>query len=69
MASNWGTIIMCPFYLSEGDVSIRCEGISSDAVQQWWAHKDAKIAYREAFCETMDYGECPVAQLLEKKYE
>lgn len=69
MASNWGSIVMCPYYLSEGRKSIRCEGIITEATQLWWKDALEKIEFKERYCETMNYKCCPIAALLEDKYK
>lgn len=68
MASNWGTVIVCPFYRSEGDLSICCEGFASECVRQQFSSRCNKRIYRNRFCEGMTYQSCPIAQLTAAKY-
>lgn len=67
--------VLCPFFISSDDVSIKCEGLEANMVTKHVFRtdkgnflRDKKNEYMDRFCKC-DYKECMMCQMLTKKYE
>ena len=66
---NFRKKAQCPFYKGEYRMEIFCEGLIPDSsIHQGYANPALMNDYIKEFC-TKDYERCPVAQMLNKKYE
>ncbi len=65
--SQWAK---CPFYKGHTNQVIHCEGaVEQAATHLAFAQPRLQRDHRLRFCEKMAYGKCPVAKMLEEKYE
>ncbi len=64
---------MCPFFRAEarkGRLGIICEGFYGvQTVKLCFRNSRRMQEYKEDFCNCMSYKACPIAQLVEEKYE
>ena len=61
--------VICPYYLSQSDKRIRCEGvIEGTKVSSEFSQKEEKDEYMEIYCGTHDYLQCPIASKVEEAY-
>lgn len=72
--SNFGTYAICPYFLSEDNITIKCEGVvqlnQTDASYHVkFENKDMKKNWIHNYCESRDYLKCPYAALLESNYD
>ncbi len=59
----------CPFYKGEYRQEIFCEGLIQDSnIHQGYANPGLLNEYKQKHCEA-DYHSCPIAQVLEKKWD
>lgn len=64
------TYAQCPFYKGHIQGVICCEGpVEGSVLRLSFASCQLQADHRRGFCEKMDYGRCPVARMLEAKYE
>lgn len=65
-----GANTVCPFYDTENNTSITCEGIFAPSVitMRFKCSKDKKV-WQEENCFLFEYEKCPVARGLIEKYE
>jgi hypothetical protein len=71
---NFGTYAICPYFETEDQTAIKCEGIVQlnqvDTVYQLrFPNKTRKKDHLQMYCETYQYGKCPYAAVLNKSYE
>lgn len=69
---NYGTYAICPYFISEDPIRLRCEGIvkENNATNvMYFKNANQKKAWLEKFCETHQYGKCPYAKILNNKYQ
>ena len=69
---NYGTYAICPYFVSEDPLSIRCEGIvkENNATNVMrFKNSGIKKAWLKKYCETHQYSKCPYAIILENKYQ
>ena len=60
----------CPFYIGHTQQVIHCEGaVDGCAIHLAFAHPKYQREHRFAYCERRAYKDCPVAKMLEAKYE
>lgn len=60
---------LCPFYRSEDSQKIYCEGIGEgNAIHLAFGSKTHLKIHKDSYCDS-EYGECPIAKMLNKKYE
>lgn len=57
----------CPFYKSAKETSLKCEGIFSKSYVNDFDDKEKTRAYFFKYC-CSDYKNCPIAKIIEKKY-
>lgn len=63
-------VAICPFYKSESSQVIQCEGLQpNSAIHMAFGSPADKKQYAIRLCKSWDYGECPVAQMLNARYE
>ena len=68
MNNNSGGVI-CPYYRREGNLYVTCEGFSPGAQNQMgFPSAWRRQRWQEVYC-MRQYRLCPLAYLLEKKYE
>lgn len=61
--------VQCPFYVSEDDYRIRCEGLSKGMhTHMVFPTPQSKIAYKKRYCDTK-YKDCLLCKTLYRKYE
>jgi len=60
--------VLCPFYKDETSITIRCEGLISDACVETFANKKEKREHWKKYC-CSEYKVCPLATFLYGKYE
>ena len=59
----------CPFYRSEGNQKIYCEGVQDGtAIHLAFASSKTMQEYKETYC-CEDFGYCLIADMLYSKYE
>lgn len=70
MATNYGTAdAKCAFYQYENDKNIKCEGIeNTHQMVLEFLTKHEKTAWKEERCNKI-CPECPIKELIEKKYQ
>lgn len=69
---NYGTYAICPYFVSEDLLSIRCESIvkENNATNVMrFKNTGMKKAWLSRYCETYQYGKCPYAKILEERYQ
>lgn len=69
---NYGTYAICPYFVSEDILSIRCESIvQENNATNVMRFKNAgqKKAWLKRYCETYHYCDCPYAKILEERYQ
>lgn len=60
----------CPFYIGHTSQVIHCEGaVEGCATHLAFAHPALQRNHRFCYCERKDYQYCPVAKMLERKYQ
>ena len=66
-----GVKAICPYYQHESKYTITCEGIFENSQQQVkFSTKEDKVKHVLQVCSSFGYSRlCPVARMLEKKYE
>lgn len=71
---NYGTYAICPYFQSEDPLRIKCEGIiklnkaNTETVLRFPSSK-IKKDWISRYCEAAEYGKCPYAAILNRKYE
>ena len=69
---NYGTYAICPYFVSEDMLSIRCEGIvqENNATNVMrFKNSGMKKTWLKRYCESYQYGKCPYASILESAYD
>ena len=62
-------LAMCPFYLKEDTLRIRCEGVNGEAVTHLvFNDNKAKKRYKQEYCYTPKYEQCLLCIMLNSKY-
>lgn len=63
--------VICPFYRNEDGVSLYCEGVTEENMTtlSLFSSRAAKERQKEKWCLTFQYGLCPIAAAVQKKYE
>ncbi len=59
--------VKCPFYKSEKDKSIKCEGLLSVFCVHSFRGKQQKEKHERNFCKT-NYRQCPHFKIINDKY-
>lgn len=63
-------LVQCPYYKTNASQVIYCEGLEDGmAIHMAFASHAQLIDYKGRFCRRMNYGACPLARILEEKYE
>ena len=58
----------CPFFISSGKKSIKCEGVVDDSViDMGFSSETQRNIFREKYCNS-NYQDCVVHRMLEEKY-
>lgn len=70
---NYGTYAICPYFTTEDDTVIKCEGIVAlDGIDtrtfMRFRSKKNKEQWRGMYCETYQYLKCPYADILDKQF-
>lgn len=60
--------VLCPFYMRESVLNVKCEGLCGQHTINAFASKKQKIEYKYDFCQSCYQG-CPLYIALEKQYE
>lgn len=62
--------VICPFYKSQGQLVIKCEGISKRKLTNiCFQTPEERTEYRKAHCESFEYEKnCDVCRSLLEKY-
>ena len=60
--------VKCPFLVGLTKMSISCEGLKCAKNMMWFETDTAKSEYVQRYCNEYP-NECPLAKLLEAKYE
>lgn len=57
----------CCYYKKERRSLIVCQGLApGESVHRTFAEVSAKRAHEKAYCYTLNYENCPIAEMLEK---
>ena len=63
-------LVQCPYYKTHTSQVIFCEGLEDGmAIHLAFATHAQLINYKSRFCRRMEYGKCPLARILEEKYD
>ena len=63
-------LIQCPYYKTHTSQVIYCEGLEDGmAIHLAFATHAQLINYKGRFCRRMSYCDCPLAKILEAKYD
>lgn len=63
-------LVRCPFYKTNTSQVIYCEGLEDGmAIHMAFASHAQLVDYKSRFCRRMGYDTCPLARILEDKYE
>lgn len=63
-------LVQCPYYKTHTSQVIFCEGLEDGmAIHLAFATHAQLINYKGRFCRRMEYGNCPLARILEEKYD
>lgn len=60
--------IKCPYYITDGDRYLTCEGVDSEIIKQRFKNRTEIIMYQRIYCEHYP-NECKIAALIELKYK
>lgn len=65
-----GAVIVCPFFIKEIDKKIICEGVVDQTTTLIrFCSEDQKRGHRKMYCQGFQFPKCPIAEILNKKYE
>lgn len=57
--------VKCLYYDGERNQEIFCKGLTENSrIHQGYAHPGLLDQQKEQFCETEDWGNCPIARML-----
>lgn len=59
---------ICPFFITESQKSITCEGIIADQTVTRFYSEEEKKMYEKLYCTKYDYESCEICRALSKKY-
>lgn len=60
----------CPFYIAEGKRGVRCEGlVKGSSLRLNFNREKSFLHFRENHCCSMQWEQCPIARMLDAKYE
>ena len=63
-------LVQCPYYKTHTSQVIYCEGLEEGmATHMAFATHAQLINYKSRFCRRIGYGSCPLARVLEEKYD
>ena len=63
-------LVQCPYYKTDTRQVIFCEGLEDGmAIHLAFATPQQLINYKVRFCRRLEYGSCPLARILEEKYD
>lgn len=63
-------LVKCPYYKTNTSQVIYCEGLEEGmAIHMAFASHAQLIDFKGRYCRRMEYGSCPLARILEAKYE
>lgn len=61
---------VCPYYKGNGRQEIFCEGLIQDSnIHQGFANPGMLEAHKLKHCESSNWDDCKIAQMLDLKYE
>ena len=61
---------VCPYYKGNGRQEIFCEGLVRDSnIHQGFANPGMLENHKAKYCESQNYDECRISQMLDSKYE
>ena len=67
---NEDHLVQCPYYKTNASQVIYCEGLEDGmAIHMAFATHAQLVNYKGRFCRRMDYRYCPLARILEEKYD
>lgn len=70
MASSSSVInTICPYYVNDSGLILSCEGIVGMVTSTRFATSKQRLMQQWKYCFTHDYKNCPIAAILEKKYD
>ena len=69
MADYGSQDVKCPFYKKDNKTKIICEGVINDTCTQPFKSTKKKEIYKNNYCCTFHYKECPYFKLLDRKYD
>lgn len=62
--------IICPYYVKSDQNSITCEGLedqsSNNSFRQWFRWPKKKQKWKQGYCCSFDYEQCPISQMIEQ---
>lgn len=63
--------VLCPFYILEEELKLRCEGFSKEtSLHIRFPNKEAKRGHKKTYCKKMDgYETCPLYPVIMAQYE
>lgn len=65
-----GATTVCPYYEKEAGMSITCTGAIENSLQMnRFKSKAAKKKWQECVCSSFGYKKCPIAKMLEEKFQ
>jgi len=60
----------CPFYMIEGKKGVKCESpVKGSSLGLNFRMEKSFNRFRDAYCYSMDWEKCPIAKMLNDKYE
>lgn len=63
-------LVQCPYYKTNASQVIYCEGLEDGmAIHMAFASHAQLINYKGRFCRKFEYWNCPIAKILEEKYD
>ena len=63
-------LVQCPYYKTHTRQVIYCEGLEEGmAIHMAFATPAQLTNYKCRFCRRLEYKNCPLARILEEKYE
>lgn len=69
MAEYGSQDVKCPYYRGDIEKSIKCEGAINKICTQPFKSHQKKETYKEKYCCSFNYKNCPYCKMLDRKYE
>ena len=67
---NEDYLVQCPYYKTNTRQVVYCEGLEDGmAIHLAFSTPAQLINYKSRFCRRLNYGSCPLAKILEEKYD